>query len=213
MIRFLFLGWIVIVIACVSCNENQANQAKIEVNTAEKVDLSDEYKIINSTFCHLLTPGPTDSKRVFGYDNFISKKPIPLEYFKKISFVNTLVAFGDTGFFNVNRDVRNFNDSTFNLLYDILKVDVKDDLKLNLDSVKNVGLWQLIPVEKGQDIDLEIGKKLITYSRIVFNDTKTKGAFYFQDRCAGLCGKGEIVFVEKINGIWTIVDEVFLWVS
>jgi hypothetical protein len=86
-------------------------------------------------------------------------------------------------------------------------------LKIEIDLITNVGLWRLIPVDKGQRIEREIGEKIITYSRIVYNSEKSKAVFYFQNNCSGLCGFREFVFVEKINGIWTIKKEIIDWIS
>jgi len=84
---------------------------------------------------------------------------------------------------------------------------------LTLHKFKNIGLRRLIPVDIKQKVKLKIGEKIITYSRIVYNQKKDKACFYFENKCSGLCGHATFVFVEKIDGIWIIKDELNDWIS
>jgi hypothetical protein len=53
----------------------------------------------------------------------------------------------------------------------------------------------------------------ITISRVVFNENKTKACVYSEIRCGGLCAGGAIIFLDKNDGIWTIIGQKDLWVS
>ena len=176
---------------------------------------SDDYKIINSTFPHLVITSPPGLKREFGYDNFNPKnKDIPKEYFRNVFFTNALVPLIDTTmFFNRPNESLIMEDTIIQKLYNRLFTDKQSELIIKTDSITNTGLWKLKPVSKGQKIKMEIGERVITYSRIIYNTDKTKAVFYFQNYCSGLCGFGMFIVVEKVNGIWTITNEFIDWVS
>jgi hypothetical protein len=52
----------------------------------------------------------------------------------------------------------------------------------------------------------------IVLSGVGFNSTHTQAVFYIDHFC-GLCGGGECVLMEKIDGSWQVRDEHFTWIS
>jgi hypothetical protein len=56
-----------------------------------------------------------------------------------------------------------------------------------------------------------IGK--VSLSKLIFNGEKNKGVLYYEFECDGLCGKGELLFIEKSNGRWHIYKSLRSWTS
>jgi hypothetical protein len=53
----------------------------------------------------------------------------------------------------------------------------------------------------------------INISRISFNKTLTIGYFYYDVYCGEDCGWGDLIKIEKKNGIWEITDYLISWIS
>ena len=197
-----------------SCNSNSSQDQIIE-----EFPVEDDYKIINSTFVHLVLPAPPEFKRKFGYDNYLfNEKNVPEEYKNEIYFTQYLVSvFDSTGFHSKLKlsveQLSKLDDIDFRKLGEKLVSEKNRSIKLDTAQIKNIGLQKLIPVDINQKIESEIGEKIITFSRIVYNQQKDKACFYFENNCSGLCGYATFVFVEKVNGIWSIKDEIGDWVS
>ena len=51
------------------------------------------------------------------------------------------------------------------------------------------------------------------FSRIIFNDKFDKACLYEQSICGGECGGGSLIFLEKKNGVWKIIERKSPWVS
>jgi hypothetical protein len=56
-------------------------------------------------------------------------------------------------------------------------------------------------------------RAILTFSRVGFNTNRTQALVYFTSWCDPLCGSGDFIFLQKINGKWTVEREVRLWVS
>jgi len=59
--------------------------------------------------------------------------------------------------------------------------------------------------------DCYIGK--IVFSRLLFNDRKTMGLLYYEFRCGGLCGYGNLLLIEREGKSWKIKDALRTWIS
>lgn len=55
-----------------------------------------------------------------------------------------------------------------------------------------------------------IGK--ISLSKLFLNEERNKGVLYYEFRCGGLCGKGELLLIEKSNGRWHIYRSLRSWI-
>ena len=53
---------------------------------------------------------------------------------------------------------------------------------------------------------------LVVFSGVGFNRSKTQAVFYINHFC-GLCGGGRYVLMEKVNGVWRLKDEHYIWIS
>jgi hypothetical protein len=53
----------------------------------------------------------------------------------------------------------------------------------------------------------------VGFSKISFTPTKDKAVLYYELRCGGLCGYGNIILIEKTNNLWTVKKEIMTWIS
>jgi hypothetical protein len=54
---------------------------------------------------------------------------------------------------------------------------------------------------------------LLFFSKVGFNDRHDQAFLYMGRSCGGLCGGGEYVLLNKVNGEWVVSNEQELWVS
>ena len=52
----------------------------------------------------------------------------------------------------------------------------------------------------------------LTFSRVAFNRDLTEAFFYTEHVC-GMCGKGEYVFMRKLDGNWVVEHTALTWIS
>jgi hypothetical protein len=57
------------------------------------------------------------------------------------------------------------------------------------------------------------GVGVIAISRLLFNDKFDKAIVYYEFNCGRLCGHGQLIFTEKNNGTWKIIEYKRLWDS
>lgn len=53
---------------------------------------------------------------------------------------------------------------------------------------------------------------LVVFSGVGFNPSRTQALFYINHFC-GLCGGGRYVLMEKLNGVWRVQTEHYIWIS
>ncbi|MBO0933740.1 hypothetical protein [Fibrella aquatilis] len=53
----------------------------------------------------------------------------------------------------------------------------------------------------------------IHFSRVAFSSDDTKAVCYFSETSDSLAGAGYLVFLEKKNGKWGVIDYTMLWIS
>lgn len=86
---------------------------------------------------------------------------------------------------------------------------INDSVSFLLDELK----IKNIKVEKNIK---KLSKKkvfVLSYSKIIFDKNEKKAVFYTTLVCGGDCGEKLIVFIEKKNGYWKLVDKNTLSVS
>ena len=182
---------------------------------------SDDYLIINSSLVHLVNPGPPGFELSFGYDNFDYKKQdinIPSDELDSLYFTPYLVTLKDSIKIRVEpydqKDkTEKIKDADYKELVNQLLTVEFQATKIDLDRINNTGIYVLKTIEPNEKPELEIGEKIISYSKIVYNANKTKASFYFENYCAGMCGIGQVVLMEKVNGIWEIKETITNWVT
>ncbi|MGC3945551.1 MAG: hypothetical protein QM762_13710 [Chryseolinea sp.] len=54
---------------------------------------------------------------------------------------------------------------------------------------------------------------VVSFSKVFLEKSGRKGILYYSFRCGGLCGKGELLIIEKVKNRWTIVDGMIMWIS
>ena len=74
---------------------------------------------------------------------------------------------------------------------DLSKIDIKINLKYDSER---------------ENIDGESINALMSFSKVVFNQAHNRGCFYYSLSCGKLCGMSNLVFVEKTDGFWTIIQ-------
>ena len=84
--------------------------------------------------------------------------------------------------------------------------------KLELEKLTNVGEYHLRPVDYEQTKQDRIVATL-TFSRVVFNEDRTKACYYYKEYCGPLCGYGYLVFAERTAGSWKLKAKHQLWIS
>jgi hypothetical protein len=53
---------------------------------------------------------------------------------------------------------------------------------------------------------------LVVLSGVGFNPSQSQAVFYINHFC-GLCGGGRYVLMEKVDGVWRVRDEHYVWIS
>lgn len=182
---------------------------------------NDDYLIINSSLVHLVNPGPPGFELSFGYDNFDYKKQdinIPSDELDSLYFTPYLVTLKDSIKIRVEpydqKDkTAKIKDADYKELVNQLFTHEFQATTIDLNRINNTSIYILKAIEPDENPKLEIGEKIISYSRIVYNADKTKASFYFENYCAGLCAIGQVVIMEKVDGIWKIKDTITNWVA
>lgn len=72
---------------------------------------------------------------------------------------------------------------------------------------------RIVPVEDADKSASTCTIGRISISRLVLNEEGNKGVLYYEFRCGELCGKGELLYIEKSNGRWHIYWSMRSWVS
>ena len=54
---------------------------------------------------------------------------------------------------------------------------------------------------------------IVFFSQVGFNDRHDQAFVYVGRSCGGLCGAGEYVLLNKVNGTWEVLAKRALWVS
>ena len=108
--------------------------------------------------------------------------------------------------YKMNGDT-SFNETLRELCNNKLSFDTIDVTKLKTKSNYQIYSDRYFPKDKVRQIGT------VTFSKIAFSSQKDKAAVYTSFVCGGLCGTGQILFFEKVNGIWTYISIWRMWVS
>ncbi len=173
---------------------------------------SEDYKVINATFYHLVQDMNDTINWEFGYTNFIkSFKNIPERFILKTYVENVLLVDSTL----TENEILKISNGNIHLR----KKDLQNlkAVELNTKYIMNVGYRRIYPIKtaSGRENSLEIGNEKITFSRIFYNKTKDKAFFQVKYVFCGISRFVKAVYVEKINGLWEIKNEVFInnWIA
>lgn len=207
----------------ISCKKEVNIQNKKTTELKINFASDDDYKIINSTFVHLVIPAPKEFPKKFAYDNYIfdfnSKDTVFYKgLIEDIYLANYIAPISDTISFprvyGPNKErIEKLKDKDFIKLITTFKITNLDNLQLDLNKIRNTSFFKPIPFTNTTKIEEESEIDIITYSRILYNKDKTKACFYFEKRCYGLCSFSLFAFVEKVDGIWTIKEQILDYIS
>ncbi|KYG74747.1 hypothetical protein EV198_0756 [Roseivirga ehrenbergii] len=111
---------------------------------------------------------------------------------------------------STNQDlIRNYSlDSTWRSVLRFENLDKRKPIFFDLKKVKLK--FDLVYESKSLGINADSS---MSFSKVVFNDAFDRGCFYYTLSCGRLCGKGNLVFVEKVDGRWTIIQTATVWIS
>ena len=105
----------------------------------------------------------------------------------------------------------NLEDSWRQLLIQLVNMNFNKEY-LQLEKLTNIGDYQLHPVNFQPTEQDRVAATLI-FSRVVFNEDRTKACYYYKEFCGRLCGYGYLVFVERTEGTWKLKNKHQLWIS
>lgn len=192
------------------------NHSTIVNNTLEKK----EYELLSDLFFDLTRPishfAPEDTtieaieKFESKYKTWVSENAFDL-------YINDSLIVPDKDFYH-SIDI----DTTFEIMYKKLFHDTRlKAKKFNLTLLPERKNFKLIPIHPDPTSDTlyesltrnENYMGFFEFSRIEFNESFTKACFYFARHMGPKSGGGEIIFADRRNGKWTIVERKLIWVS
>jgi hypothetical protein len=68
---------------------------------------------------------------------------------------------------------------------------------------------KLVPYDNFKECDIGV----VGFSKILLNESNSKGLLYYEFSCWGNCGRGELIVIEKSHGRWRITGSSLLWIS
>ena len=83
--------------------------------------------------------------------------------------------------------------------------DCKKVTFLDIQKITNTGNYKLIQSKNNQYTNKEKQIDIIQYSRIIFDNSFSKGVLYESIECGSLCGNEMILFIKMENGKWKII--------
>ncbi|WP_192348605.1 hypothetical protein [Algoriphagus sp. Y33] len=102
-------------------------------------------------------------------------------------------------------------DSWSQLVIKLVRSDLRSE-HLNFKNLTNVGHYQLRRMNfESTENDRMVAS--LTFSRVVFNQDRTKVCYYYREHCGPNCGYGYLVFVERTDGTWKLKIKHQLWIS
>jgi len=172
---------------------------------------NEDYLVLNTVFANMVNSAPPDAKEIYSPNNLINVDTVKFkEYMSNVYLTNQLLPLNDSLFKtqlgnDYSKSVRKDYRRIFNRL---LAKKSRQEFKLN--QITNVGLFR---VKKPNYKSLNIGEHHLVFSRIIYNHSKNKACFYYENYCDGMCSFGKLIFLEKRNGIWTVIEKDLIWVA
>ena len=217
-----------IILIMISCNEKH--------NQIDSYSLTEDsliYQLVDSLLMpdsiwrkHLLIP-PTFQPEHFSKSELKKRRDSLLQKWDTaqlyIAFDDTLIDFSKSyhskrlkntkEYFKYN--IENIDTSYFQLLDKLVNDTLLSKRKIDIKGFRTNYNYKIIPLDSIKSVQKK-GFRIIEthqFSRIVFNEKFDKACFYEQGVCGGECGGGYLIFLEKKNGIWRIIEKKLLWVS
>lgn len=205
-IKYLFQG-IIVLSFLFGCSKNK--------QTSDSYILRCEIKVIDTMFLKLVgTKFYTPLKETSGItDNS-----------KRVSIAKMILFVKDTlsGIKNINKEISKYSkailqkkykiDTSYYPLYEQLFSDNLESRKLDLNEIKNKGLYELKPIYSKSQIkepNRIIGN--VEFSRVVFSQDLNKCCFYYSINYGRDLGFGYILFLKKVKNLWEIDCDLSVW--
>lgn len=100
-----------------------------------------------------------------------------------------------------------FNEAIRELCNNKLTFDTIDATKLRTQFKYKIYTDREFPKDKVRQIGT------VSFSKVAYSSDRKKSAVYTSFICGGLCGSGQIIFFEKLNGVWKYIKSWDMWVS
>ncbi len=137
-----------------------------------------------------------------------------------VAFHNTFIDFPKSYLSPFENPINNANElkldsAYFASLYKRISDTVLTERAMDISRIHSAYNYNIVPydsVEKVREKGFQI-VEIYEFSRIIFSPEFDKACFYMSSVCGRLCGGGYLVFLEKKNGIWTVIGRELIWVS
>ncbi len=135
-------------------------------------------------------------------------------HFKTIYLLDTVTDNGALDYFKMDKYdgleklANEFSINTKSMLDTINMIQVKykaDRFKACTFNIKSITNYNV------KSIDNEIG--IVSFSKIILNKKGNEGLLCCNFNCGGLCGRGYILQIEKVDGLWRIKHSKTTWIS
>jgi hypothetical protein len=100
-----------------------------------------------------------------------------------------------------------FNEAIKELCNNKLTFDTIDATKLRTQFKYKIYTDREFPKDKVRQIGT------VRFSKVAYSSDRKKSVVYTSLICGGLCGSGQILFFEKLNGVWKYIKSWDMWVS
>lgn len=84
---------------------------------------------------------------------------------------------------------------------------------LDVKRITNTSYYRLKPSRLGDEDKFGIHDISLHYSRIAYNQDRTKACLYVETGCGPMCASGDLLFMEKIKGKWKIAKKINIWIA
>lgn len=121
---------------------------------------------------------------------------------------SNFLAFATADTTKYMREIRTFLTSFSSDWKSVADTIAKSQTKYTSDSFK-LCTSRVIPGQRFYESDIGV----VAFSKVFMNEDNNKGLLYYEFRCHGKCGKGEVILVQYTNERWTIKKVMQLWVS
>jgi hypothetical protein len=100
-------------------------------------------------------------------------------------------------------------------VHDLIKDIASDSLSGNLFDIKSISDSTRLHVKTGKLERMNDVRSIagFSFSKIAFNQLKTKAAVYMEYYCGGRCGYGELRVLEKKSGRWIVTGKQRTWIA
>ena len=104
-------------------------------------------------------------------------------------------------------------DQEFLPLVCVLDSLAKTPAPFRLEWIHSRYAWHIVSNRNTEHGRMVFVQPLVSFSRIAFDDQKTRACLYTQWHCGSLCGSDDFWFLEKHGAEWTLAKHVQLSVS